>query len=145
MNDNIFFRTREILGKKEIFDVVRQKYVALTPEETVRQSIIKHLYSEKNYPLPMFAIEKEIKINTLSKRFDIAVFNNRAIPIMIIECKAPMVNITQDTFDQIARYNMNFKVKFLVVTNGINTYCCMIDYLKNNYHFIKEIPDYNLL
>ena len=143
--DNKEFVIRENNGKKEIFDAIRKKYVVLTPEELVRQSFISFLINKKKYPKSHIAVEKEIKVNKLSKRFDIAIFNNLAKPVMIIECKAPVVKITQDVFDQIARYNMFFKVSHLVVTNGIETYCCHIDFKTSQYHFIEELPDYNFL
>jgi len=130
-------------NRKYIFDEIRRKYILLTPEEWVRQNFIKYLVNEKNYPQQLISIEMEFKINKLSKRTDIVVFNTSGKPNLIVECKSPAVKVNQKTFDQIARYNMNFNVDYLVVTNGISHYCCKLE-SKNNkaYSFIKEIPDY---
>lgn len=143
--DNKDFNIREDRGKKEIFDIIRKKFVALTPEEWVRQNFIRFLTVEKKYPGSLLSVEKEIRVNKLAKRFDIAVFDTSAKPVMIIECKAPEVKISQDVFDQVARYNMFFKVKHLVVTNGNETYCCRIDFESGQYHFLDGLPDYNFL
>lgn len=143
--DNKEFKIREAEGRKEIFDPIRKKYVSLTQEEWVRQNFIRYLITEKKYPRSHIAVEKEIKVNKMSKRFDIAVFNHSGEPVMVIECKAPEIRITQDVFDQVARYNMFFKVSHLVVTNGSDTYCSHIDFESGQYHFIDGLPDYNFL
>lgn len=143
--ENKDFNIKEKNGKKEIFDIIRKKFVALTPEEWVRQNFIRFLTVEKKYPGSLISVEKEIQVNRLTKRFDIAIFDNSAKALMIIECKAPEVKISQDVFDQIARYNIFFKVKYLVVTNGKETYCCSIDFESGQYKFMDELPDYNFL
>jgi len=128
-----------------IFDSIRKKYVVLTPEEWVRQNFISFLAEEKNYPKGLIAVEKKVDVNRMPQRSDIVLYNNKAVPMMIVECKAPSVKITQQTFNQIARYNMRLQVPYLVVTNGLNHYCCRIDYDKNSFEFMPEIPDYKTL
>ena len=131
--------------RKLIFDSIRKKYVVLTPEEWVRQNFISYLVEDKNYPKGLVAVEKKVDVNRMPQRSDIVLYNNKAIPIMIVECKAASVKISQDTFNQIARYNMRLQVPYLVVTNGLNHYCCQIDYENNSFKFIQEIPDYKSL
>ncbi|MGM0407434.1 MAG: type I restriction enzyme HsdR N-terminal domain-containing protein [Bacteroidota bacterium] len=129
--------------RKYIFDFIRKKYVLLTPEEWVRQNFLKYLVDEKKYPASLIAVEKEFKLNTLSKRSDAVVYNKSGIPVLIIECKAASVKIDQKVFDQIARYNIKLNVDFLVVTNGLDHYCCKIDFQNHTYSFLKGIPDFN--
>lgn len=136
------FRTRNVEGRNEIFDNIRKKYVVLTPEEWVRQNFVQYLICFKNVPATLVIIEKGLKLYKLHKRSDIVVFNRNANPLMVVECKAPDVKITQNAFDQVARYNIVLKVKFLVVTNGFEHYCCRIDHKKKKYHFLDDIPDF---
>ncbi len=136
------FKTRNKEGKTEIFDVVRRKYVLLTPEEWVRQNMIRYLTDSKNYPQSLMAVEHSLTVNNMKKRTDITVFGNKGQPLLIVECKADTVKISQDVFDQIARYNIALKVKYLVVTNGIEHYACKIDFENQRYEFMEEIPDY---
>lgn len=123
----------------QIFDIVRRKYVALTPEEWVRQHFIHYLVNDKNFPKSLLAVEMNILLNKLKKRCDIVGYNKLAKPILIVECKAPGVKISQKTFDQVAGYNISLRVKHLAVSNGLEHYFCEIDFEKNNYRFIKEI------
>lgn len=129
-------------GNLKVMDRLRRKYVSLTPEEFVRQNFIEWLISNRSYPPTLMANEVEIKLNNTKKRCDSIVFNRECKPLMIIEYKAPGVEITQTTFDQIVRYNMELKAKYLVVTNGRQNYCCIIDYKNDSYNFIPLIPDY---
>lgn len=128
--------------RTQIFDSIRKKYVILTPEEWVRQNILQYLIQEKNFPASLIAVEAGLKYNQLQKRTDVLVYDKQGNPHLMVECKAPEVKITQDTFDQIARYNMVFKVKYLVVTNGLNHFCCKMDYEANTYHYLELIPDF---
>lgn len=130
-------------GKKEIFDPVRKKYVALTPEEYVRQQIISYLVNEKGYPLGLLKVEMALTLNGMTKRTDILVYSRAGNPVMIVECKAESVRLTQATFDQLACYNLKFNVPYLIATNGIKHYCCMLNFEQSTYTFIKEIPCYN--
>jgi hypothetical protein len=137
------FRTRKLNNKTEIFDEFRNKFVVLTPEEWVRQNLLKYLNIEKNIPKGLMSIEKGLTVNRLKKRTDIVIYNRKGNPSMIVECKAPEIKISQDTFEQIARYNMTLKVDYLLVSNGLMHYCCKIDFKKQQFTFIENIPDFN--
>jgi len=139
------FSIRKSNQKLEIFDRFRKKYVALAPEEWVRQNFIEYLIHEKKFPESLIIVEKSLTLNQMQKRADIVVYTNKGTPKLIVECKAPEVKITQKTFDQIARYNMTLQVDYLIVTNGIIHYCCRIDFINKTYSFIKNIPEYNEL
>lgn len=134
------FKLKESSGKVQILDELRKKYVVLTPEEWVRQHIVQYLIQEKKYPASLIAIEIGLKYNQLQKRADVLVYDRQGAPFLLVECKAPEVKITQDVFHQIAVYNMTFKVKYLLVTNGMDHFICEIDYTNNSYQFLKEIP-----
>ncbi len=134
------FNIKLIEQRKYIFDSIRKKFVILTPEEWVRQNFLKFLVDEKKYPASLIAVEMEFKLNNLSKRSDAVVYNKSGHPLLIIECKASSVKIDQKVFDQIARYNMKLNVEYLIVTNGLQHFCCKIDYKNYVYSFIKEIP-----
>jgi len=139
------FKTRQKNGKTEIFDEVRKKYLILTPEEWVRQNLIKYLINDREIPAGLISIEKGLKVNTMNKRTDILVHNKKGEPGMIVECKAASVKIDQKTFEQIARYNMSLKVSLLLVSNGHTHYCCKIDHAKGSFSFLESIPDFNTL
>ena len=130
-------------NKTSIFDVIRKKYVILQPEEWVRQHCVHYLISEKKYPKSLMNVEKHIKINNLTKRYDIVIFNPNGEIFLVVECKAPNIKITQDTFDQIARYNLALNAQFLMVTNGLQHFYCQMDYQEKRYSFLKDIPNYN--
>jgi hypothetical protein len=137
---NFKFKSSE--NKTLIFDKLRKKYMVLTPEEWVRQHFVYFLIEEKKYPVSLIAIEKQLTINNLKKRSDILVFNTDGKPEIIVECKAPSIKITQDSFDQIARYNLKLKANYLIVTNGLEHFYCKMDFKKETYVFLKMIPDY---
>ncbi|WP_456376233.1 type I restriction enzyme HsdR N-terminal domain-containing protein [Lutibacter sp.] len=137
------FKIKSNENKYSIFDIVRKKYVSLTPEEWVRQHIIHYLIKEKNYPISLIAVEKQLTINNLIKRTDILVFNTKGTPEIIVECKAPSIKITQHTFDQIARYNLKLNANYLIVSNGLEHFFCKMDFLKEEYVFLNSIPNYN--
>lgn len=134
------FNIKLIEQRKYIFDFIRKKSVILTPEEWVRQNFLRYLVDEKKYPASLIAVEKEFKLNNLSKRCDAVIYNKLGNPFLIVECKASSVKIDQKVFDQIARYNMKFNVDYLIVTNGLQHFCCKIDYESGNYSFLKEVP-----
>jgi hypothetical protein len=138
------FRFKNSENKRLIFDGIRKKFVVLQPEEWVRQHCVQYLIQMKNYPKSLINVEKELKINNLRKRYDIVVFNPDGSLHLIVECKAPEVTIDQTTFDQIARYNLELNATYLMVTNGINHYYCQMDFEKERYEFLKDIPDYNI-
>lgn len=136
------FRLKMTGSEGRIFDVVRKKFVALTPEEWVRQNFIRFMMDQKHVPAGLIAIERSIIMNTMSRRPDVLIHDRKGSAVMIIECKAPEVKISQIAFDQIARYNAVLKVPHLVVTNGLEHYCCQMDYMANTYKFLQDIPDY---
>jgi hypothetical protein len=132
-------------GRKEVFDPIRKKYVTLTPEEYVRQQIILYLINEKDYPAGLLKVETVLALNGMIKRTDIMVFGKSGNPLMIVECKAESVKLTQAIFDQLACYNLKYKVPYLVATNGIKHYCCILDFEQSTYTFLKEIPHHKEL
>ena len=138
----VALKTKSVEGTIQVFDVIRKKYFVLTPEEWVRQHFIHYLNTEKNYPMGLMGVEKMVKYNALKTRADIVLYTTEGKAKMIVECKAPNVKITQDTFNQIAKYNFKLKVQFLVVTNGIQHFCCQMDYETNGIKFLEEIPSY---
>jgi type I site-specific restriction endonuclease len=138
------FRFKNSENKVSIFDEIRKKFIVLTPEEWVRQNVVRFLMEEKKYPKSLINVEKVLKINDLTKRYDVVVFNNDGSIFILIECKAPEIKISQTTFDQIARYNMILKAAFLMVTNGLNHYFCKMDFENEKYEFIKSLPNYKI-
>ncbi len=126
----------------EIYDTLRHKYVTLTPEEWVRQHFVNWLVSDKKYPSTLMANETSIKLNSMSRRCDTVVYNQHLEPLMIIEYKESNIPVTQRVFDQAVSYNTVLKVKYIVVSNGISHYCCKMDYEKQTYDFLTDIPNY---
>ena len=139
---SIPLRLKDEEGIVKVFDPLRDKYVALTPEEFVRQHFTAWLRDSRHYPASLMANEIGIEVNGKRKRCDTVVFGNDGKPMVIVEYKAPDVTVNQAVFDQIVRYNMTLHADYLVVSNGINHYCCVMDYENGTYHFIPEIPDY---
>ncbi len=136
------FRFKNTDGKEFIFDALRKRFVRLTPEEWVRQNFVQFLISEKKYSSALIAVEAGVNVNNNHQRADLVVFNRNGSPILVAEFKAPEVKISQQTFDQIARYNMQLKVNFLIVSNGLEHYCCRLDFAKGSYSFLPEIPEF---
>ncbi len=134
------FRLKNSENKVAVFDVLRKKFVLLTPEEWVRQHVVHFLLKEKNIPQSLLNVEKQLKVHQMIKRYDVVVFKPDGSIWMIVECKAASVPVTQNTFDQIARYNLALKADYLMVTNGLEHYFCQLDYEKEKYHFLKDIP-----
>jgi len=134
------FRFKNSENKTSIFDVIRKKFMILTPEEWVRQHVIHYLIYVKQYPISHINVEKVVKINNMNKRYDVVVFNADGSIFLLVECKAPQISITQQTFDQIARYNGILNANYLMVTNGINHYFCQLDYVNEGYIFLKNLP-----
>ena len=134
------FKVKSEEGKKQIFDSVRKQFVALTPEEWVRQHFIHFLHQEKGFPLALMGVEYPLQYNGMNKRADIICFQKEGKPMLLVECKSANVSISQKVFDQIARYNFDLRVPYLVVTNGLEHFCCEINYEENSYRFLEEIP-----
>lgn len=132
-------------GKNTIFDPIRRRYVALTPEEWVRQHFVHFLIAHKGYPASLMANEVLLHLNGTKKRCDTVLYRRDLSAWMIVEYKAPHIEITQAVFDQITRYNMVLKVEYLVVSNGMQHYCCRVDYETQSYCFLKDIPLYKEL
>jgi len=133
-------KTKSVEGTIQVFGRVRKKYFKLTHEEWVRQHFIHYLNQEKGYPLGLMGVEKMVKYNQMQTRADIVIYNTEGDPKVLVECKAPNVKITQETFFQIAKYNFKLKVKYLMVTNGLQHFCCQMDYDKNKIRFLDDIP-----
>lgn len=126
----------------KIFDRLRKKFIILTPEEWVRQHFVNYLINHKGFPESLMANEIGITLNGTCRRCDTVVFDKHGSPMVIVEYKASSIVISQSTFDQIVRYNMVLHARYLIVSNGMNHYCCRIDYDNMSYDFLKEVPDY---
>ena len=136
------FRFKNSENKVSIFDEIRKKFIILTPEEWVRQHTIQFLLQQKKYPKSYINAEKTITINGTTKRYDLVVFKPNGELFLLVECKAPEVTINQQTFDQIARYNLKLNADYLMVTNGLNHYFCEMNLEEEKYIFLKELPEY---
>ena len=137
------FKIRNREGKNFIFDPFRKKEYLLTPEEWVRQNFLQYMVVEKAFPASLISVEMGFRLNKLIKRGDIVAFGKDGKPLLLVECKASTVNISQGTFDQIARYNMSLKLDYLIVTNGLKHYCCKMDFQNKTYSFLESIPSFN--
>jgi hypothetical protein len=136
------FQVKNNQGRMVIFDRLRRRFVALTPEEWVRQHVVEFLISEKGFPAALMANEITLRRNGMNKRCDTVVYNHDSDPLLIAEFKAPEVRINQQTFDQIARYNMILRVSYLLISNGLQHYCCFIDYIDQKITYLPEIPSF---
>ncbi len=136
------FRFKNSENKPKIFDVIRKKFVVLTPEEWVRQHCVRYLVEEKKYPYSLINVEKELQINGLKKRYDVVVYHSNGLINILIECKAPKIKIVQKVFDQIARYNMQLKADYLMITNGLEHYYCTMNFDDKTYSFLRKLPSY---
>lgn len=137
------FRVKNSENRTLIFDAIRKNFVKLTPEEWVRQHVVQFLLQEKKYPSSHINIEKQIILNGLKKRYDIVVFKPNGELHLLVECKAPEINISQTAFDQIAQYNFKLNADYLMVTNGLSHFYCQTDPLAEKYKFMQEIPDFS--
>ncbi|RIV68628.1 type I restriction enzyme HsdR N-terminal domain-containing protein [Flagellimonas aequoris] len=137
------FRIKNSQNRQYIFDGIRKKFVVLQPEEWVRQHLLHFLIFTKNFPKSMVNVEKQLTVNSLKKRYDVVVFNPDGSIFLLVECKAPEIKIDQSTFDQIARYNYQLKANYLLVTNGLEHYCCEMDHEHEKYRFLEDIPDFS--
>lgn len=137
------YRIRMHGQSKQIFDSIRKRFVALTPEEWVRQHVISYLTNEKKFPSSLMAVEMPLKLNKMAKRADVVVFNKQGNPVVLVECKAPAVAVSQASFDQAARYCIPTQIKLVIITNGIIHYCAEIDSINARYKFLPEIPVYS--
>lgn len=136
-------RVKEVNGRKQIFDILRRKYVVLTPEEWVRQHFIHYLIEHKDYPITLLANEVPLQVGEKKVRADSVLYDNRLRPRMIFEYKASTISLTQKVFDQITVYNLLLHVDYLIVSNGLETYVCRMDYDKQTYRFVENVPNYH--
>ena len=136
------FRLKKENSVVFIFDVIRKKFVKLTPEEWVRQHVVHFLLEQKHYPASLMNVEVGMEIQTMRRRADIVCYESDGGVRLITECKAPEVKITQTVFEQIAQYNMCLKAKYLLVTNGLEHFVCEINAEQKTYTFLQDIPDY---
>ena len=143
--DPASFRIRNEEAGAEIFDSIRKKFVRLTPEEWVRQHLLKYLVTEKKFPASLIAVEKELTVAGIRKRTDVVVYSTLAEPLLIAECKSPDVLLNQSTFDQAARYNLSLMVSYFLLTNGLTHFCCRLNSSEKKYEFLQEIPEYSEL
>ena len=139
------FETQEEAGRHIIFDALRKKWLQLLPEEWVRQHVVQYLVQEKQVPVGLIGIEKSFQFQGMQRRADVIVHDRQGTAVLMVECKAPSVKITQDVFDQIARYNMVIHAGYLFVTNGLQHYCCKIEADTRQYTFLKELPVFSAL
>ena len=130
-------------GGWTIHDRLRDRWVALTPEEWVRQHFVEWLIADKGFPAALMGNEVSLTQNGIARRCDTVVADRTGQPLVIVEYKAPTINISQKTFDQIVRYNMVLHARYLIVSNGMNHYCCQIDYETGSYRFLEDIPCYH--
>lgn len=128
-----------------IFDAIRRKYYVNTPEEWVRQHLIRYMIEEKEVPMGRIAIEKGISVHGTKRRYDVMIAGDDGHPVMLIECKAPEIKLSQDTFEQVAYYNTVFKVPYLLISNGLKHYLARIDHSTKRVQFLPDIPAYSLL
>lgn len=126
----------------KIFDIIRKKFVSLTPEEWVRQHLLHFLVNERKFPQSLVSVEKKLLINNLEKRTDVVIYSSSLKPILLAECKSPKIPLTQAVFDQAARYNMTLNVGYFLITNGLESFICRIDHANQGYSFLNEIPTY---
>ena len=132
--------TKKENGKVKIFDPIRKKYLVATPEESVRQLLTLYLLEDLSYSKNTISIEKMLIINGLQKRFDILVYDENTKPFLIVECKSPKIKITDDVFRQASVYNFELQAPYLVVCNGLETYCCKMDYVEKTFEFLENLP-----
>lgn len=127
-----------------VFDVIRKKYVPLTPEEWVRQHCIHFLVRDKGYPAGRALVERKLMVEGVEKRVDLAICHPDGRIHLLVECKASHVSVDQEVFDQIARYNWQARADLLMVTNGVDHYYCRMDYTRSRYEFLRELPDFQV-
>ena len=136
------FRTKKQGGKDFLFDNIRKRWLLLTPEEWVRQNFIQYLVQVKKYPATLIALEKMIRLGELKKRFDILVYDPSHKPFMMVECKAPLIDLDENVLQQVLRYNIPVPVEYMIITNGDAT----IGWQKTikGLELINDIPAFNL-
>lgn len=127
-------------GKRLLFDPIRKKWLVLQPEEMVRQLMVAYLIEERGFSPNLISMERGLKVNTMDRRFDLLVYDQEVQPYLLVECKAFQVELGQSAFEQVIWYNSTLKVPYLIVTNGIDTYCCWMDYEQGASRFVDAVP-----
>jgi len=147
MNDLIFpsfdFRRKYIDGKTTIFDIIRKKYIVLTPEEWIRQHLVHFLMNHMKYPKSLITVEDGMKVNKMAKRSDVVIYNRDGSIFLVAECKSAKVKITQKSMDQLSAYNQHYKANYLALTNGLEVYVCKMDYQRKKATFINGFPEFS--
>jgi hypothetical protein len=138
------YKLKKADGKVLIFDVIRKKFVVLTPEEWVRQHFVNYLIQHLQYPKSLIKIEGGLTFNQMQKRSDIVVFDRSAKPWMVIECKAPTLILSEETLHQAAVYNSKLKAMYLTITNGMTSLCSLTDWIENRTILLEEMPTFPL-
>jgi type I restriction enzyme R protein len=136
------YKVKKQNGTVMIFDIVRKKYVVLTPEEWVRQHVVHYLVEKKGYAISRVAVEREIELYGLKRRFDIVVFDRSGNPWLLVECKAPAVALTQKVFDQVFRYNLTLAAPYVAITNGVCHFCGYMNQ-ENDFCFLDDFPEFS--
>ncbi len=136
----VSFRYKDLNGKKAVFDILRKKYIILTPEEWVRQHFIHFLINHCRYPKALIKIESGLRYNSLNGRSDIIVFDRSGQVFMLIECKSSELSLSDKVFEQASRYNIHYKARYLVITNGLQHFCCRIIHETGSYEFVEQLP-----
>ena len=139
------FNVKKRDGKFFIFDSQRRRFVALTPEEWVRQHFVRFLIDEKGYPAARLAVEHQLTVNGMKRRCDAVLFDKTGNPLLIVELKAPSVAISQAVFDQVAVYNSQLNVEFFFISNGLEHFACKVDTENGKYVFLPTIPNYSMI
>jgi hypothetical protein len=146
MNELIFppfeYRVKDVNGKKSIFDIIRKKYIVLTPEEVVRQHLVNYLINIKKYPRSLISVEDGMKVNRMIKRSDVVVYGKTGEVFLAAECKSAKIKLTQKSMDQLSVYNQHYKANYLALTNGLAFFVCKIDYETKKATFIDNFPDF---
>jgi len=138
-------KTKQTPEGDTVFDPVRRKWVALTPEEWVRQHFLLFLVNDLKCPASLIAVERSLTLHGMTKRADLVVHGNDGSPLALVECKAPSVKLDQAVFEQASRYNIVFRVAFLFVTNGLQHYCCRVEHSTGAVHFLSEMPGFEVM
>ena len=138
----VSFRYKDLNGKKAIFDILRKKYIILTPEEWVRQHFVHFLINHCNYPKALIKVESGLHYNSLNGRSDIVVFDRSGQVFMLVECKSSELSLSDKVFEQASRYNIHYKARYLVITNGLQHFCCRIIRETSSYEFVDQLPVY---
>lgn len=135
-------KIRKDKGKVAIFDIIRKKYIFLTPEEWVRQHLVHYFIHQLHYPKSMISVEDGLKVNKMLKRSDIIIYNRHGKVFMVVECKSAKVKLNQNSMIQLSTYNQNYNAEYIALTNGLQVYVCKMDYKKKNADYVDQFPEF---